>query len=106
MSQISTVPRALESKTRLFGFELADLLVIFLYLSISNFFVGGTRLKLPVVWIGTLVLSLVLYFVKRNKPDGFLQHWGEFQRSPKTLSAGAPDTDYQPYFEKDVPDEE
>ncbi len=96
----SKVPRALDAKTRLFGFELGDLLLIFLYLAISNLLFGGTRLKFPVVWLGTLAIAGVLYFVKRNKPDNYLEHWGEFRRTPGILSAGSPDTEYQPYLPK------
>ena len=94
---VSKVPRSLDSKTRLFGFELGDLLLVFLYLAVSNLAFGSTRLKFPTVWLGTLALALVLYFVKRNKPDNHLQHLCEYFRSPGVLSAGVPDTDYQPY---------
>ena len=99
MLLVSKVPRALDSKTRLFGFELCDLLLVFFYLASTNLVFGGTPLKFPVVWLGTLALAGVLYFVKRNKPDHFLEHWGEFRRTPGILSAGVSDTDYQPYFE-------
>ena len=98
MLSVSKVPRALDTKTRLFGFELADLLLIFLYLAISNLIFGGTHLKIPLVWIGTLVIAAVLYFVKRNKPDHYIEHRGEFQRTPGILSAAAPDTEYRPFF--------
>jgi len=96
---VSRVPRSLENKTKLFGFELADLLLIFLYLSISNLVFGSTRLKFPMVWLGTLGIAILLYFSKRNKPDHYLQHWGEQMRSPGVLSAGKMDTEYQPYFD-------
>ena len=99
---ISKVPRSLEAKTRMFGFELGDLLLVFLYLALSNLVFGSTRLKFPLVWLGTLLLASVLYFVKRDKPDHFLQHWGEFIRSPGIFSAGKADTDYQPYFEESI----
>lgn len=95
---ISKVPRSLEAKTRLFGFELGDLLLVFLYMAISNFIFGGTRFKFPAVWLGTLGIAATLYFVKKDKPDQFIQHRGEFARSPGIFSAGKPDTDYQPYF--------
>lgn len=98
MLSVSKVPRALDTKTRLFGFELGDLLLIFLYLALSNLIFGGTRLKFPLVWLGTLLNAGVLYFVKRNRPDHFLEHWGEFRRTPGVLSAASPDTEYQPYF--------
>lgn len=94
----SSVPRALESRTKIFGFELGDLLIIFLYLSISNLFFGQTRLKIPIVWIGTFSIAGVLYFVKRNRPDEFLQHFGEYLRRPKVLSAALPDSEYTEYF--------
>jgi hypothetical protein len=93
----SKVPRALESKTKLFGFELGDLLFIFFYLTFSNLVFGQTSLKFPVVWLGSVVLAFVLYFVKRDKPDGFLQHYGEFYLSPGIWSAGAPDWQYKIY---------
>lgn len=103
---VSKVPRALETKTKLFGFELGDLLLIFMYLSMSNLIFGSTNFKIPIVWGGSLVLALVLFFVKRNKPDGFLQHLGEFYRTPGILTANSSDTSYQPYFVKDVENDE
>lgn len=101
MLLLSKVPRALDTKTRLFGFELGDLLVIFLYLALSNLLFGGTRLKVPMVWLGTLIIAGVLNFVKRNKPDHYLEHWGEFKRTPGVISAGAADPDYQPYLKSE-----
>ena len=55
---VSKVPRALDAKTRLFGFELADLLIIFLYLAMSNLIFGSTKAKFIIVWLGTLALAL------------------------------------------------
>ena len=94
----SSVPRSLDTRSKLFGFELSDLLIIFLYMSVSNLLFGTTKMKYLVVWAGTILIALSLHFVKRNKPDNHLQHWGEYQRSPGILTAGSPDTDYQPYF--------
>jgi hypothetical protein len=105
MLLVSKVPRALDTKTRLFGFELGDLLIIFLYLALSNLVFGGTRLKFPVVWLGTLAIAGVLFFVKRNKPDHYLEHWGEFRRTPGILSAGATDAEYQPYLQTQINDQ-
>jgi hypothetical protein len=99
---VSKVPRSLETKTRMFGFELSDLLLIFLYLSVSNMLFGATRFKFLLVWVATSAIASFLYFVKRNRPDGFFQHLGEFYRTPGILSAGAPDLDYQPYFLKNT----
>jgi len=95
---VTKVPRSLESKTKLFGFELGDLLLVFIYLSVSNLIFGTTVLKPYAVWLGTLALAGTLYFVKRGKPDGHLQHLGEFTRLPGVLSAGVPDTEYFPFL--------
>jgi len=97
---VSKVPRALEIKARLFGFELGDLLIIFLYLSLSNLIFGTTRLKFPLVWAGTVSIAAALYFTKRGKPEKHLEHLGEYWRAPGVLSAGKPDTQYQPYLDK------
>jgi len=93
---VSKVPRALDIKTKLFGFELGDLLLIFLYLALSNLLFGTTNLKFPLVWLGTLALALGLYFLKRGKPDQYLQHLGEFHLTHAIFTAGAPDTEYFP----------
>ena len=95
---VSKVPRSLETKVRLFGFELGDLLLVFLYLSISNLFFGSTALKFVMAWMGTLALSAFLHFAKRGKPDHHLQHYGEFLRTPDVLSAGVTDLEYLPYL--------
>lgn len=96
---VTKVPRNLDNRLRLFGFELADLLIVFLYLSVSNLVFGTTRLKVPVVWIGTLALGSTLYFVKRGKPDGYLQHLVQFKLRPTAFVAGAADTSYQPLIQ-------
>lgn len=102
----SRVPRSLERKTKLFGFELADLLLIFLYLAVTNLVFGHTRMKPLLVWGGTVAIAATLYFVKRGKPEGYLQHYGEFMKSPSVLSPSLPDLEYRPYFKKESVDEE
>ena len=99
---VSKVPRALDIKTKLFGFELGDLLLIFLYLALSNLIFGSTRLKAPLVWGGTAILAGGLYFMKRGKPDQYLQHLGEYFRAPGIYTSGAPDTEYRPYFSQNA----
>lgn len=94
----SRVPRSLEKKVRIFGFELGDLLLIFLYLALSNLVFGTTKLKPMIVWGGTLAIAGIIYFVKRGKPDGYLQHYGEFLTGPSVYSSSQPDVEYRPYF--------
>lgn len=93
---VTKVPRALDNRLKLFGFELADLLLIFLYLSLSNLFFGPTRLKFPIVWLGTLALSCTLYFMKKGKPEGYLQHLLQFKTRPSIYVGGGADIEYQP----------
>jgi len=93
---VSKVPRSLESKARLFGFELADLLIVFLYLALSNLIFGSTPAKIPLVWGATALLAGLLYFMKRGKPEGYLQHYGEFLSKSGIYSAALHDTQYQP----------
>lgn len=94
---MTKVPRALETKGRLFGFELGDLLLIFFYLAVSNLLFGSTRLKFPMVWLGTGAIAAAIYFSKRGKPESFLQHSGEFFWSAGVHSAGPGDPEYRPY---------
>lgn len=91
----SRVPRSLEMKTKLFGFELADVLIIFANLTFTNLIFGMTPLRIPIVWGSTLILACLLFFVKRGKPDGYLQHYGEFLAAPDYRAAGAPDLTFK-----------
>jgi hypothetical protein len=83
----SGVSKCLEKKLSIFGFEIPDLLAIFLTLSILNFVFGQTSLKFPLVWFPTILLSLALYFGKRGKPENYLIHWLRFQIAPGIFSA-------------------
>jgi hypothetical protein len=66
---------------------------------------GQTKLKPLLVWGGTAGLGAGLYFLKRGKPDGYLQHYGEFLYSPSVFSSSQPDTVYRPYFKPTYPSE-
>ncbi len=93
----SHVPRALEMKSKLFGFELGDLLLVFFNLAATNLLFGSTSFRYPLVWGSTLFLGLVLFFVKRGKPDSYIEHLGEFLTSQSHRSAGLCDLDYRAY---------
>lgn len=91
----SKVPRALEMKSKLFGFELPDLLLIFMNLAITNLVFGATSFRYLLVWGTTLGLALFLFFAKRGRPDSYLQHLGEFLVQPAVHWAGVPDRIYR-----------
>lgn len=89
------VARALEMKTKLFGFELPDLLLIFMNLAVTNLVFGSTSVRYPLVWGTTLALASFLFFSKRGKPDNYLQHYGELITQSSHKAAGCSDIMYR-----------
>ena len=70
------------------GFEVPDVLAIFLLLSILNYLFGQTNYKLAFVWAPVAIAATILRIGKRGKPDGFLMHALKFYLSPGELWAG------------------
>lgn len=91
------VPRALEMKSKLFGYELPDLLLIFFNLAIANLVFGGTSFRYPLVWGTTLGLALFLHFAKKGRPDNYILHLGEFLIRPAYYVAGGADRLYRKF---------
>lgn len=87
----SRVPRALEMKSKLFGYELPDLLLIFMNLAVTNLVFGASSFRYLLVWGTTLSLALFLFFVKRGRPDNYLQHLVEHYVKPIYFAAGCLD---------------
>lgn len=83
----TSVAKCLDKRLLLFGFEVFDVLGIFLTLSVLNFVFGQTSFKIVFVWVPTALLAAVLHFGKKGKPDGFLIHWLRFQLKPGTFKA-------------------
>ncbi len=79
--------QSLEKKLLIFGYEVPDVLAIFLLLSILNFLFGQTNQKLLLVWLPVIVIALVLRIGKRGKPDNYLVHLAKFHLRPKYFSA-------------------
>lgn len=93
----SRVPRALDMKSKLFGYEMPDLLLIFMNLSLTSLIFGGTSFRYPLVWGTTISLAIFLHAVKRGKPDAYLQHLGEFLGKSAYRQAGTMDQKYRKY---------
>ncbi len=91
----SKVPRALEMKSKLFGYELPDLLLIFMNLALTNLVFGTSSFRYPLVWGTTLFLALFLFFAKRGRPDNYLQHLIEHYVRPVYFAAGRGDKIYR-----------
>ncbi len=97
----STVPRSLETKNKILGLELSDVLVLLLNLSVQNLIFGSTSIKIPMVFGTSLILGLTLFFFKRGKPDQFLQHFFEHFISPTVFSANCTDRQYRRFNKGD-----
>lgn len=92
---ISSVPRTLETKNKILGLELSDVLVLLLNLSVQNLIFGSTSLKIPMVFGTSVVLGFTLFLFKRGKPDQYLQHFFEHFISPTVFSANSTDRQYR-----------
>jgi hypothetical protein len=85
--RVTAVSKCLDRKLILFGYEVFDLLAIFMALSILNLVFGQTPLKWLFVWLPTLALALLLRYGKRGKPEKYMIHWVRFQIRPGVYSA-------------------
>ena len=93
----SSVPRSLDSKNKLFGFELPDLLFIFMNLAITNLVFGSSSYRYSLVWGSTTIIAVSLFFLKRGKPDNYIQHLGEYISQSSLKLAGKPDLKHKPF---------
>ena len=88
MSLKSTeVSRCLEKKLLLFGYELPDVLIIFMFLAVLDLLFGRTDYKIVLVWLPVVTLAITLRIAKRGKPDNFILHSIRFRVRPRVLSA-------------------
>jgi hypothetical protein len=92
---VSVVPRTLETRSKILGLELSDVLILFLNLSIQNLVFGGTQMKLPMVFGSSLGIGLLLFVFKRGKPDLFIQHYCQFLVMPSQFFGNQPDMIYR-----------
>lgn len=81
------VSKSLDRKLMLLGYEVADLLAIFLTLSVLNLLFGQSGMSFFLVWIPTFALAATLRIGKRGKPDKYLLHWLRYQMKPGIYSA-------------------
>lgn len=84
----SRVHRKLDARLKILGFEIMDLLAVLMFAAISQLFLG--RLKFAPVFVLLIpsILAVILYVIKRDKPEGFLIHWIKYVSSPGLYSAG------------------
>ena len=86
----SPVSRCLDTKLLILGFEIPDLLAIFLLLAVLNFMFGSIGgVTSLIVWALPLGLAVLLRYGKRGKPDNYLLHLARFWFAPGVYSAFA-----------------
>ena len=77
----------LERKLKIGGFEVVDLLAIFLLISVLNLLTGPLNMRAVTVWIPSFLLAATLWISKRGKPDNYLVHFIRFHVKPKRYEA-------------------
>lgn len=84
----SRVHRKLDTRLKILGFEIMDLLAIMMLAAVNNLILG--RLKFAPVFVIVIpaVLAAILYIVKRDKPENYLLHLLRYLSSPGFYSAG------------------
>lgn len=88
MLDSSSIHRRLDSKVKIMGLEVHDLLFILLFAAIMNLIFGQTALGTIMVFVVPSLLAICLYFAKRNRPENYLIHLLKFHLEPGYLSAG------------------
>ena len=76
--------------------EVHDLLLILIFAATMNLFFGRTDFAPVFVIVIPSIVGLVLYFVKRNKPDGYLADYFRYHLSPGWYAAGEESSLEQP----------
>ncbi len=84
----SRVHRKLDTQLKILGLEIMDLLAIMLLAAVNNLLLG--RMKLAPVFVIAIpsIMAVVLYIVKRDKPENYLLHLLRYFTSPGFYSAG------------------
>ncbi len=83
----SKVYKCLEKKTLIFGFEIFDVFLICILLSVLNLVFASSDWKLFYTWIPVMSLAFGLRAFKKGKPDNYLQHYLKFQFTPGIFKA-------------------
>jgi len=87
--KISQVHRRLDAKFKIGGVEASDLLGVLLLAAVMNLVLGRVPYGAVLIFGIPAALFVGLYFGKRGKPDGYLQHALKFYLSTGALRAGS-----------------
>ena len=81
------VYRCLDKKALVFGFEIVDLLAVFIFLSVLNFLFRGLPYKFFITWVPAASLALFLRLGKAGKPENYLLYLVRFHLLPVVFSS-------------------
>lgn len=84
----SEIHRRLDAKFKIGSVEASDLLSVLLLAAIMNLVLGRVPYGAVLIFGIPAALFVGLYFGKRGKPDGYLQHAIKFYLSSGELRAG------------------
>ena len=95
---VTPVSRSLDKKLLVLGFEIPDLLAIFLFLAVLNFVFGGHGgfTTIVIVWGPPAALGAALYFGKKDRPENYLIHELRYQISPGVYHAFLEPSRFEP----------
>ena len=79
----SKVSKSLDKKLKIAGYEVPDILAMFLMLSILSFIFSEAQYKFLITWGPVAVFAIILRIGKRGKPDNYLVHLVRFLARPK-----------------------
>ncbi len=83
----SKVSKSLDKKLKIAGYEVPDILAMFLMLSILSFIFSEAQYKFLITWGPVVVFAIILRIGKRGKPDNYLVHLVRFLARPKYFSS-------------------
>ena len=84
----SEIHRRLDAKFKIGSVEASDLLSVLLLAAVMNLVLGRVPYGAVLIFGIPSALFVGLYFGKRGKPDGYLQHAIKFYLSSGELRAG------------------
>ena len=85
----SRVHRALEAKIKIAGMEASDLFLVLILANFMELILGHTQLRGIFVFVLPLILTALLFWTKRGKPENYLLYLIRYHCSPSKYSAGA-----------------
>lgn len=87
MLESSPMSQCLDRRSKIFGFEMFDLFVIFFTMACLNYIFSQFNYRFFFVWVPTVFLTIILRIVKVGKPDNYLKHLAIFHFTPRSLGA-------------------